>query len=555
MVERSRVHPPRLAGLGLDLVLSLSRSALGGAVRARLVRDSGVLALTRVRCDEPPAFLPPIPVAEERGGTEASLESIVARERPSGLDGYATIADYARTYRSGETSPLEVAERLVEATRSSEERDPPMRVFIARDADDILEQARESSARLREGRARSALEGVPIAVKDELDQVPHPTTVGTRVHGETSASGDATVVARLRAKGALLIGKTNMHEVGIGVTGLNPIHGTPRNPHDPLRHTGGSSSGSASAVALGFCPAAIGADGGGSIRIPAAFCGVVGLKPTFGRVSEFGAAPLCWSVAHIGPIALTVDDAAALYAVIAGRDELDPMTRAQPPVRVDDHADLALSGLRIGVADPWFDDAEPDVVETCRQALARLCDRGAEIVPVDVPDTELARLAHLVTIATEITASQEPHFAEHRSDYAPDTQLAFALAASLPPTLYVRAQRVRARVARGIAAALAGVDVLATPTTACLPPVVPRDALASGESNLGLFEAIMRFVTIPNLVGLPAISVPAGFVGKLPVGLQLIAPAWREHVLFRVARVVEAGTARRLPEVRYRLLG
>jgi Asp-tRNA(Asn)/Glu-tRNA(Gln) amidotransferase A subunit family amidase len=155
----------------------------------------------------------------------------------------------------------------------------------------------------------------------------------------------------------------------------------------------------------------------------------------------------------------------------------------------------------------------------------------------------------------EITASQEPYFAEHLSAYGADTQLSFALAASLPATLYVRAQRIRARVARGTARALSGVDVIATPTTACLPPKVPPDALGSGESNLGLFEAIMRFVTIPNLVGLPAISVPAGYVGNLPVGLQLIGPAWHEHVLLRVARALDSATPRRVPEVHYRLLG
>ena len=170
--------------------------------------------------------------------------------------------------------------------------------MIAVNRDDVMKQAREATQRIKAGKPLSIFDGVPVAVKDELDMVPYPTTVGTSFLGKSPAKEDATVVARMRAAGALLVGKTNMHEIGINVTGLNPHHGTTRNPYNTDHFTGGSSSGSATAVAAGLVPVAIGADGGGSIRIPASFCGVFGLKPTFGRVSEHGAAPLCWSVAH-----------------------------------------------------------------------------------------------------------------------------------------------------------------------------------------------------------------------------------------------------------------
>jgi Asp-tRNA(Asn)/Glu-tRNA(Gln) amidotransferase A subunit family amidase len=181
----------------------------------------------------------------------------------------------------------------LDAIAASDAANPPLRAYIAVNREDVLQQAAAATKRFSTGAPLSILDGIPVAVKDELDMVPYPTTAGTAFLGRHPASSDATVVARLRAAGALLIGKANMHEIGMGVTGLNPIYGTPRNPYATHCHTGGSSSGSAAAVAAGLCPLALAADGGGSIRIPAALCGVVGLKPTYGRVSEHGALPPC----------------------------------------------------------------------------------------------------------------------------------------------------------------------------------------------------------------------------------------------------------------------
>ncbi|MCK5197858.1 MAG: amidase, partial [Spirochaetales bacterium] len=210
------------------------------------------------------------------------------------------IDDYASLYRKKKITPLEVAEKLLEIIYDDEGADP-LNAIIKLDREDFLGQAADSAERLKAGKPRSLLEGVPIAVKDEIDALPYSTNVGTSFLGQSAAAADAEVVRRLREAGALILGKANMHEIGIGVTGINPHFDSTRNPHNPECYTGGSSSGSAAAVAAGYCPAAIGADGGGSIRIPASLCGVTGLKPTFGRVSERGAAPLCWSVAHIGP--------------------------------------------------------------------------------------------------------------------------------------------------------------------------------------------------------------------------------------------------------------
>lgn len=536
----------------LRVVAWLAESRLGGPLRAKMIRDAGLWNLAEAQLSEAPSYWPPFPTQAELAG-HAVLD-VPALPRPESMAQFESIADFTRAYREGTTTPSAVAERVLDATRDSESKTPRMRIFIAQSADDVRAQAAESSRRYRAGSPLGPLDGVPIAVKDEVDQVPYATTVGTRFLGQGSAKEDATVVARLRAAGALLIGKTNMHEIGIGVTGLNPHHGTPRNPYDPSRHTGGSSSGSAAAVAAGLCPVAVAADGGGSIRIPAAFCGMVGLKPTFGRVSEFGAAPLCWSVAHLGPVANCVEDAALVYRFMAGADTRDLHSVGQPAPTLEGLGDMDLSPVRIGVFRDWFEDAETPVVAHCDRALQALVARGATICPIDPGDLELARLAHLVTIATEMTESQRPHFEQHLKDYGADTRLLFALVRSFPPTIYVAAQRVRTRVAQAFARAFQDVDVIATPSTGCIAPTVPADALDSGESNLALLDRIMRFAPIANLLGLPAISVPVGYESGLPVGLQFIGRAYEEHSLLRLAAALQGSVERRLPLVQYRLL-
>ncbi len=213
---------------------------------------------------------------------------------------------------------------------------------------------------------------------------------------------DATVVARLRAAGALLIGKANMHEIGINPNGANAHYGAARNPYDTARDPGGSSSGPAAAVAAGLCPIAIGADGGGSIRIPASLCGLVGLKPTFGRVSEAGAAPLCWSVAHIGPLGATVEDVALAYGLIAGPDTRDPNSQRQPAVGLAGWNDrLTWHGLTVGVYRPWFRHAAPAVVAANEAMLAQFERAGAQVREIVVPELDAMRLAHIIIILSE----------------------------------------------------------------------------------------------------------------------------------------------------------
>ncbi|HUF27277.1 MAG TPA: amidase [Gemmatimonadaceae bacterium] len=552
-------HPdlPRVAGRSARMLASLIESrTLGPPILARLIRDAGISAFRSRELSEPPTGAPLWPVdgdLAEPGAVIDGIEELLAL-RPLTELPYSTIGDHATAYRTGSATPLAVAEAVLEAMRLADEAMPPLRAFLSIDRDDVLAQARESTRRFDRGVPRGPLEGVPVAIKDEVDQRGHPTTVGTSFLGRQPASVDAIAVARLRAAGALLIGKTNMHEVGIGVTGLNAHHGTARNPHDPERHTGGSSSGSAAAVASGLCPAALGADGGGSIRIPAALCGLVGLKPTYGRVSETGAFPLCWSVAHLGPIATTAADAALLHAILAGPDPADAATLRQPPVRVDDIAGGDLSGLVVGVYRPWFEDADPEIVAHCDRMIAVLVDAGARVREVEVPELELARIAHAVTIGSEMAAAMMSHRAD-RGRHGADVRINMAIARAFTARDYVHAQRARTRVMRHLAAALELADVVVTPATAIVAPVVRADALRGGESDIAVLSALMRFVSIANLTGHPAIAFPAGTTAKgLPIGMQAIGRPWEEHVLLRMARAAEAAVDRAIPRVGFRPL-
>jgi Asp-tRNA(Asn)/Glu-tRNA(Gln) amidotransferase A subunit family amidase len=556
------VKMPTLTGISLRLFVELLEGPLGGLLMPSLLRSGGILWLREQQIDEAPTPQP----LHRTGELHSEPRTIPVDAWPAtsgeGLGfHFASVHDYAEAYRDGKVTPLDVAHSLLEAVEESDAAVPPLRAVIALEREGVLRQAEAATARLRAGRALSVFDGVPVGVKDEVAMCDYPTTVGTSFLGQAACDEDATVVARLRAAGALLIGKTNMHEIGIGVTGLNPHHGTPRNPYGLGHFTGGSSSGSAAAVAAGLCPVAVGADGGGSIRIPASFCGVVGLKPTFGRVSEYGAAPLCWSVAHLGPLAATATDAALAYAAMAGPDPRDPTSWHQPaPTLHSGATDVAwdrldLKDLTLGVYWAWFRHATSDVVSACEASLAAYEGMGASIREVTIPDLEAGRIAHTITIASEMAQALSASYAEHCRDHGLDVRLNLALARAFTSRDYVQAQRVRARLMAHFDRALAEVNAIMTPATALVAPPIRPQALSGGESDLSTLVEIMRFATPANLTGLPAISFPVGYNSSgLPIGLQAIGRAWDEPTLLRLALAAEQWVHRRRPERHYAFL-
>ena len=574
------IHAPRLEGSRLLFAAWLLEHGVSGRWLApTFFHHLGIDRFRELELSEPLLFMPVGPTSDPKTAADSAdphpapeieiLDKIGTTQRPSQSYVFPSVADYAHAYRTGTLTPNTVAERLVHVLEHQDRGNPPLYAFIDWRADEIHRQAQESTDRIADGTPRSIFEGVPVAVKDEIDVADYTTTLGTSfIHGHPAVE-DAWIVARLREAGAIIVGKTNMHEIGIGVTGLNPFRGTPVNPYAPWRYPGGSSSGSAGAVASGICPVAIGADGGGSVRIPAAYCGIFGLKLTMGRVSGRGEFPLAQTVGNAGPIAGNVRDLALTYLTMAGPDPDDPHSHAQPRPTLDGFLD-SVQGLRIGVFTEWFDHSREEVRQAARGLLDQLVAQGAQVVEVSIPELDALRVAHLVTITSEMRASMDPHYRVHRSDFSNETRANLALARFITTSDYLKAQQVRCRAREHFDAVFSRVDLIATPTTANLPPRLNRDRLLSGVSDLNSLSETMRYVVAANILGYPAVSVPTGFVtapsrhfwhtveetdedgnvySQVPVGLQFMAPHWEETLLLRVARVCEEIVIRPRPRV------
>jgi Asp-tRNA(Asn)/Glu-tRNA(Gln) amidotransferase A subunit family amidase len=550
--QRTPVKAPRVSGLALKALVNTLESGIGSVMLDKLVRDSGIERWRETSAGDAPPLQYPLPhgapAAEPQTPREQAARAIAAAP---GQPERETVAAYVRAYREGGTEPLSVVRRIQEAIERLDSGKQRLGLFVARKPEEVLRAAEASGERLRAGNPLSVLDGIPVVLKDEVDLAGFPTTLGTKFRTQV-ATADSTVAARLKAAGALILGKVNMNEIGINPIGLNPHHGAARNPWNPGHMTGGSSSASGAAVAAGLCPLSIGADGGGSIRIPAALCGIVGLKATWGRIPETGVPPLCWNVGHVGPMGLTVDDVAAMYALLAGPDDHDVISRMQPPHHLSGYENAGLKGVRLGVCWPYFEDADPDVVARCKQAVKALTEAGATVVEIPPPDLNTVLWTHSCIILSEMAASMLP---ERSSDFGLDSRTNLAIGRHFRATDLVHALRHRHRLTRELLALMADVDVIVTPTTATTAPAIPEAALPDGESNLPVVDALMRFVRLANLTGCPALSVPAGFDGAgLPVGVHLMGRPYEEHLLLRLGRVVERATEHRTPRTHVSIL-
>ncbi|KAK6156704.1 hypothetical protein DH2020_010952 [Rehmannia glutinosa] len=443
---------------------------------------------------------------------------------------YWKIRDYAYAYRSKLTTPSVVAERFISAMDEFNSKKPPTPLLISYDPELIRKQAAASTRRFEEGNPLSVLDGIFMAIKDDIDCCPHPSKGGTTFfHEVRPVEEDAATVARLRSCGAILVGKANMHELGLGTTGNNPNHGTARNPHAPERYTGGSSSGPAAIVASGLCSAALGTDGGGSVRIPSSLCGVVGLKSTYGRTDMRGYA-------------------AILGSSTADRIALRPSLPCLPNLSSNESSDI-LGSVRMGKYTEWFNDVfSTEISDKCEDILNRLLETyGCKTVEIVIPELHEMRTAHIVSIGSESACGLNPDF-EDGSVYLPfkrvkfthDTRTNLALFQSFSASDYVAAQCLRRRLMYYHTEIFKKVDVIVTPTTGMTAPVIPPAALSSGETDLQVSGNLMRFVVTANLLGFPAISVPVGYDKQgLPIGLQIIGRPWCEATVLRLAAAVE----------------
>jgi aspartyl-tRNA(Asn)/glutamyl-tRNA(Gln) amidotransferase subunit A len=452
-----------------------------------------------------------------------------------------TLAELAALVRKREISPVEVVR---ETLARIERLDPQLNSFITVLADAALEEAKQAEKEIVVGRYRGPLHGLPVSIKDMFATRGVRTTCGSKVLGEWVPDYDATAVTRLRKAGAIVIGKTNMHEFAYGVTNDNPHYGPVHNPWDTTRVPGGSSGGSGAAVAASLCVASLGSDTGGSIRIPSAVCGVVGLKPTYGRVSRYGAIPLAWSIDHVGPLARSVEDVVILMQVLAGPDTNDPTSSERPVPEYSRALTREIRGVRIGVPEQYFfENIDPEILGAVQQAVKQLEALGAKTVPISLPHLEncAAMEAH-ITLA-EATSYHEQHMESKADQYGAGVRVDLEAGRYLLATDYVKSQRARTLLNQVFAKAFENVDVIVSPTLPAFPPVVGEVFVQSGALREHVVDAFLRFNTPYNLTGLPAISLPCAFgAAGLPIGLQIAGPAFGEPTVLRVAHAYESHT-------------
>jgi aspartyl-tRNA(Asn)/glutamyl-tRNA(Gln) amidotransferase subunit A len=461
-----------------------------------------------------------------------------------------TVVEVARGIRAREQSAERVTRDRLERIRSL---DPTLRAYLHVDGEGATAAAREIDRRLDRGEEVGPLGGVPVALKDNLVTRGLETTAGSRVLRGWIPPYDGTVVERLRASGAVILGKLNLDEFAMGSSCESSAFAPCRNPWDPERVPGGSSGGAAAAVAAGLCLGALGTDTGGSIRQPAALCGVTGLKPTYGRVSRYGVIAFASSLDQVGPLGRTVEDCAALLEVIAGPDARDSTCVAEAPEPGSLLAACGrneLRGVRVGVPREYFADEggpEPDVAGAVGAALAQIAELGAEVKEISLPHTGHAVATYYLIATAEASSNLARYdgvrYGRGRRGFGDEVKRrimlgTFALSAGYRDAYYGRAQRVRTLIRRDFERAFDACDVIATPTS-------PFPAFRLGEridDPLQMYLADIYTLSC-NLAGLPGLSLPCGFTGEgLPVGLQLLGPALGEAVLLEVGAAYQAAT-------------
>ena len=421
---------------------------------------------------------------------------------------------------------------------------PKLNAFMAIEAEDALKAADAADAALAKGGAKGVLHGVPLAHKDMYYDKGKVVTCGSKIRKDFVATTTSTALQRLKDAGTVRLGSLQMVEFAFGPTGHNPHYGPVRNPWHVDHVTGGSSSGSGSAVGARLTFAALGSDTGGSIRMPAHFCGVTGLKTTVGRVSRAGAMPLSWSLDTVGPLARTVEDCALLVGLMAGADPEDPTALGLPVPDYMAAAKQPMKGLKIGVPTAFYvDDLDSEVARSLDETLAVLKKEGAEIVKVELPDQRQLTAACQIVLATEAAALHKRWMIERPQDYGAQVLMRLQNGLAIPAVSYLEAMRWRGPALAAYLAAVEGTD-------AVIAPVAPMPAPTIAESDVGnsldaeaVIQRITRFTRPINYLGLPSLSIPTGFTkAGLPVGMQVVGRSFDEAMLVRIGAAFQRAT-------------
>lgn len=452
---------------------------------------------------------------------------------------YASITDVATLIKARKLSPVELT---IAALERIERLQPVVNSHITILAENALQHARAMDQLLEGGTYLGPLHGIPVTVKDNIAAQGFPTTAGSPILADSINTFSATVVARLQSAGAILIAKDNLYDFAYNAP--NPRFGETHNPWN-LRYTcGGSTSGSAAAVAAGMSFGALGTDGGGSIRIPASFCGVVGVKPTFGRVSRWGELAFHPNLSVVGPIARTVHDAAILLRVIAGPDDADPLTLGQPPVHLDIGLDRGVENLRLGVIRrQMLEFSDPEVCAAVESAYSVLEAQGAKLIDVELPDLASTRTILWIVSGSEIAEYLRPYIRSRPGDFNPITRYMVEGAEFIPATEYIHAQRLRKTITMQVREAFSHVDAVLLPTAPATAYAADERSTAPEAWSDDPIHRYTFYTAIFNLTGQPALTLPCGFSSTgMPIGLQVAGRPFEESTVFQVAKAYERAT-------------
>ena len=451
---------------------------------------------------------------------------------------YMGAGDLSKLVQSKEISPVEIIEAHLTRIDATE---PVLNSFITLLADQARKSARQAEKDIQAGRYKGPLHGIPVALKDLYNTGGVRTTSGSRIFDTFIPTEDCTVAAKFHQAGAILLGKLNMHQFAYGPTGENPDYGHMHNPWNPDMVTGGSSGGSGSAAAAGQCTITTGSDTGGSIRIPAALCGIVGLKPTYGLVSRYGLSALSWSLDHPGPMTRTVEDTAITMNVIAGHD---PKDVASAKVDIPDYTSALtgdVKGLRIGIVKEYFEvPLDPQVRKAVMDAISLLESMGAEIKEVSYPMFNQSQAISSTVLMAEATAYHRDLLEKDGHQLYEPVRQRLEAGLFISAAEYLRAQQARSIFDQQGRRLLDEVDLLAGPTEPVTAPEILASKVMAGEQEVGVVGALTQYTRPYNINGFPAISVPCGFSDdEMPIGLQLAGRPFDELTVLRAAHAYE----------------
>ncbi|KKB37874.1 amidase [Bacillus thermotolerans] len=448
-----------------------------------------------------------------------------------------SVEELAPLIKNKEVSSLELTKAVLDHAESQNES---INAYISFTRKQAEETAKQMDKELSAGNYRGMYHGIPMAIKDNLYFKNEVTTMASNIHKDFVSDYDATIISKMREAGIVFTGKLNMHEYAWGITTNNPHYGACRNPWDLEKIPGGSSGGSGAAVAADMSVASLGTDTAGSIRIPSSACGIVGLKPTHGRVSKYGCFPLSWSLDHIGPMTKTVKDAAGLLEIIAGFDPNDPTSVNAPVDRYVEKLTGNVKNLVIGVNEEYFfNNVDAEVEKLVRAGIQALVDQGAKVKEVSIPALRHAEYAEMITILTEAATIHHKNLQERPEDFGDDIRLLFELG-ELPSAVdYLQAQQLRRQIKLDFQKAFEEVDVLIAPTLPIIAPKIGEDLADLNGQKVDLIDHIIRFTGPGNLTGLPALTVPCGLVNGMPAGLQIIGNVLEEGTVLNAGYAFE----------------